>query len=485
MKTCIMVSPAPKTTLPRAGRSSAIRILLAAVLAPLLAAAQPGPLSRPDLVLVKPVAGADLSALNQLLGVQVVAAFPAMGNLEVSRVPAGTTADSLIQMYQQSGLVQYAEHDFYVQALNDPNDFYYQQGNLWNLKNTGQNGGTPGADIRASLAWNLTTVASNVIVAVVDTGVRYTHEDLAGNMWVNPADGSHGTNAIAGTTDPWDDYGHGTHVSGIIGAVGNNGVGIVGVCWQVQIMACKFLDATGNGTISGAIACIDFARAHGAKVINASWGSFTFTSQALHDAIASARDADIIFVAAAGNSAANNDVTPLYPASYSDLDNVVSVAATDPNDNLASFSDYGLTNVSLAAPGTPIFSCWNGSDRDYEFDNGTSMAAAHVSGAVALLRGYFQGENHRQIIRQILNGTDPLPGLVGKCASGGRLDVAKSLGVTAPLAPPAPPPLPGLIFNEPSWHALPLSSPVFELAWWFGDTLTRSAVALPQNRHSI
>lgn len=424
----------------------ALRIWWVVACLPLISAAQVSPSYRPDLVLVKPLAGADLSALNQLLGVSVVATFPAIGNLEVAQVPAGTAADAVIGLFQQSGLVQYAEHDFYLRALNDPNDFYYQQGNLWNLKNTGQNGGTPGADIRASVAWNLTTSASNVIVAVVDTGVRYTHQDLAANMWVNPADGSHGTNAIAGTTDPWDDYGHGTHVSGIIGAVGNNDVGIVGICWQVRIMACKFLDAAGNGTISGAIACIDYARAHGAKVINASWGSFTFTSQALHDSISSARDADIIFVAAAGNSAANNDVTPLYPASYSDLDNVVSVAATDPNDNLASFSDYGLTNVALAAPGTPIFSCWNGSDQDYEYLNGTSMAAAHVSGAAALMRGYFPAENHRQVIQQILNGTDPLPGLVGKCASGGRLDLAKSLGV---LPFPPSPALPRLNFSPP------------------------------------
>ena len=447
------ISPNRLTGLFRPTLWRALGICLAGAFVPLAVEAQDSPGFRPDLVLVKPLAGADLSALNRLLGAQMAATFPAIGNLAVIRVPVGTTADSLISLYEQSGLVEYAEHDFYLHALNDPNDFYYQQGNLWNLKNTGQTGGTPGADIRASLAWNLTTSASNVVVAVVDTGVRYTHEDLAANMWINPVDGSHGTNVLAGNTNPWDDYGHGTHVSGTIGAVGDNSVGVVGVCWQVRIMACKFLDATGNGTISGAIACIDFARAHGAKVINASWGSFTFTSQALHDAIASARDADIIFVAAAGNSAANNDVTPLYPASYSDLDNVVSVAATDPNDNLASFSDYGFTNVALAAPGTPIFSCWNGSDRDYEYDNGTSMAAAHVSGAAALLRGNFPTETHRQIIQQILGGTDPLPSLVGKCASGGRLDLFKALeSVSSP--PPAAPPPPNFNLNPVGPNAL-------------------------------
>jgi subtilisin family serine protease len=388
---------------------------------------------------VKPRAGVDLSTLHQRLGVRVHAKFSAIGNLEVIEVPAASTADMVIKEYQQSGLIQYAEHDYTVQALNDPNDYFYQQGNLWNFKNLGQYGGVPGADIRAPIAWNTITSAADIIVAVVDTGVRYTHEDLAANMWVNPLDGSHGTNVVAGNSNPWDDYGHGSHVSGIIGAVGNNSVGVVGVCWRVQLMACKFLDSNGIGTISGAVTCIDYARDHGAKVINASWGSFTFTSQALHDAIASAGAADVIFVAAAGNSGANNDVTPLYPASYSDLDNVVSVAATDNYDKLPGWSDYGTTNVDLAAPGMPIFSCWNGSDSDYEWDNGTSMACAHVTGACALLRAFYPNENHQQIIQQILIGTDPLPALIGKCKSGGRLDLPKALGVVSipPLASPA------------------------------------------------
>ena len=386
----------------------------------------------PGNILVKPVAGVNLSALSQPLGAQVLQVFPAIGGLEIVQVPPGATADELIGLYQQSGLVQYAEHDYYAQALNDPNDQFYPY--LWNLKNTGQSGGTPGADIHAWEAWSIATSAGGVVVADVDTGIRYTHQDLAANLWVNAADGSHGTNVVAGNNNPWDDYGHGSHVAGIIGAAGNNGVGVVGVCWQVQLMACKFLNSTGTGTISGAITCLDYARSHGAKVVNASWGGFTFASQSLHDAIASLRDADIIFVAAAGNSGANNDVTPLYPASYSDLDNVVAVAATDDNDMLESWSDYGATNVDLAAPGSPIFSCWNGSDSDYEWDGGTSMACAHVTGACALLRGQFPGENHQQIIAQLLNGTDPLPALVGKCKTGGRLDLLKALE-SAPASP--------------------------------------------------
>jgi len=431
----------------------------------------------PNRILVKPKPGVSLAGLNLSLGVSVLNRFPAIGDLQIIRVPGNLTASTLIALYQASGLVQYAENDFYVQALNSPNDFYYQQGNQWSLHNFGQDGGTPGADIHATNAWDIITSASSVIVAVVDTGVRYTHEDLAANMWVNPADGSHGTNVVADNADPNDDYGHGSHVSGIIGAVGNNGVGVAGVCWSVQIMACKFLDSTGNGSISGAITCLDYARTHGAKVVNASWGSPAFTSQALHDAIASLRDADIIFVAAAGNSAANNDTSPFYPADYRDLDNVVAVAATDRNDQFASFSDYGVTNVDLAAPGTPIYSCWNGSDSDYQYDDGTSMAAATVSGATALLRAYYPNDTHRQIIQRMLNGVDPLPSLAGKTITGGRLNLAKALNATPP-----PPTLTANFSANPASGQAPLAVQFTDTStggptswtWNFGDGATSS-----------
>jgi subtilisin family serine protease len=234
----------------------------------------------PDDILVKPRLGVDLSALNRVLGLNVLRVFPAIGNLSVIQVPPDAMADELISFYRQSGLVQYAEHDFYVHALSTPDDPGYTGGYQWSLHNTGQNGGMPGADIDAPDAWNYATNAANVIVAVVDTGIRYTHEDLAANMWVNPKDGSHGINVVKNhrkSNDPWDDYGHGSHVAGIIGAVTDNGTGIAGICWQVRLMACKFLDSKGQGNISGAITCLDYARDHGAKIVNASWGSFNFT----------------------------------------------------------------------------------------------------------------------------------------------------------------------------------------------------------------
>ena len=384
--------------------------------------------------------------------------------------PIATDVRVLLGAYQQSGLVEYAEPDFIVQATLEPNDFRYSDGSLWGLHNTGLYGGTPGADIDAPNGWEIQNTAGDIVVAVIDTGVRYTHEDLAANIWVNPGesgpgllgvdksangidddgngyiDDVHGINAILGTGIPWDDHGHGTHVSGTIGGVGNNRVGVVGVAWRIQLMACKFLDATGHGSISDAITCIDYARKKGAKIINASWGDYTTDPyngiladhdntarwNALHDAIASARDAGILFVAAGGNDGTDNDVHPLYPASYTDLDNIIAVAATDRNDSKASFSNYGANTVHLGAPGQDIFSCWNGSDSDYRYLSGTSMATPHVVGVCALVWSHYSDDSYAQIKTRVLNGVEPLPSLAGKCVTGGRLNLYRSLGSSPP-----------------------------------------------------
>jgi subtilisin family serine protease len=408
---------------------------------------------REDRILVKPRTGITqgvLAGLHQLLGVQVLQTYPGIGNLQVLQVPPTASVSDLIAVYRRSDLVEYVEPDFQVHALLAPDDFRYADGSLWGLNNVGQLGGVSDADIDAPEAWDVQSTAPNIIVAVIDTGVRYTHEDLAANMWVNPGetpgngidddgdgfvDDVHGINTINNSGDPNDDHGHGTHVSGTLGAVGNNSVGVVGIAWNVQLMACKFLDPSGNGFISDAIRCIDYARSKGAKVINTSWGSATFNSTALHDAIESARQAGIILVAAAGNAADNDDVNPLYPASY-DLDNIISVAATTRTDDLAFFSNYGATSVDLGAPGAAIFSCWNGSDSDYRYFDGTSMATPHVAGACALLMAHYPGENYQQIISRILSNVDPLPGLAGKCVSGGRLNLQKALGGSPPPPPP-------------------------------------------------
>jgi subtilisin family serine protease len=425
--------------------------------------------ARADRILVKPKPGADLTSLHTLLGVRVLRRFADIGNLRVLQLPEGKSAAEIIARCQQSGLVEYAEPDFIVQALLEPNDFRFWDGSLWSLRNTGIYGGVPGADIDGPLGWDTQNSASNVIVAVMDTGVRFTHEDLAANMWINSgesgrnaqgfdistngvdddADGFiddlHGINAILGTGVPLDDYGHGTHVAGIIGGVGDNSVGIVGVCWHVQIMACKFLDNTGHGSVSDAITCIDYARRKGAKIINSSWGDYAYNSSALQDAIRSARDAGVIFVAACGNDGSNNDQSPLYPASFR-LDNIIAVAATTRTDSLATFSNYGPTNVHLAAPGDPIFSCWGPSNSAYQYFNGTSMAAPHVAGVCALVWAHYPTDNYQQVIHRVLSGAEPLPGLAGKCVTGGRLNLAGALAAS-----------PGVFAN---FTAMPSSGPV-------------------------
>ena len=395
---------------------------------------------RPDRVLVKPRLGVDLTALNATLGTQVLQVFPAIGGLEVLQLPAGKTAPAIVTLYQQSGLVAYAEADYAVRLLLTPNDFRYANGDMWNLHNVGQYGGTPGADVDAPDGWNVQYTATNVIVAVIDTGVRYTHEDLAANLWTQPGSTNHGINTITGTNDPWDDYGHGTHLSGTIGAVGNNSVGTVGVAWTAQMMECKFLDAQGNGTISDAITCIDYARTHGAKILNASWGTTTFKSAALHDAIASARDAGMIFVAACGNSHNDNDgPNAIYPASYTDLDNVVAVAATDRGDQLSSFSNYGAHSVQLGAPGEDVFSTYNQNDSSYVAMSGTSMAAANVSGVFAVVWAHYAEENYQQILQRVLSNTVPVAALQGKTITGGRPNLFRALTAATPSPSPSSP----------------------------------------------
>jgi subtilisin family serine protease len=391
---------------------------------------------RTDQILIQPKAGisrAALTSFHAAQGAKVAQAFPAVGGSQVITLPAGETVPTLIAKYKQSGLVEFAEPDYLVHAdATTPNDPKYLDGTLWGLNNYGQNGGTAHADIDAPEAWDVLTSASNIVVAVLDSGIRATHEDLASNMWVNPYDGGHGFNAFTGTNDPSDDGGsHGTMVAGILGAVGNNGKGVTGVAWRVQMMAVKCLN-NGTGSDSTVIACIDYAITNGAKIINASFDS-PAASLALSNAIVAARDAGIIWVASAGNGnpGANIDVSPTYPACYA-IDNIVSVAYTTRTDALGSLSNYGATNVDLAAPGDQIYTTYDSSDSGYNtftynFTAGTSYAAPYVSGALALMLAKYPAENYQQIIQRLLNVTDPLPSLAGKCVTGGRLNLKKAL----------------------------------------------------------
>ena len=273
---------------------------------------------------------------------------------------------------------------------------------------------------------------SNITVAVIDTGIDYNHPDLVNNLWHN-TDGSVGWNFVANNNNPYDDNGHGTHVSGTIGAEGNNGVGVAGINWHVRIMALKFLDSAGNGTTSAAVQAIYWADNHGAKILNNSWAGGGYDS-ALASAISYTQQVGVIFVAAAGNDGTNNDVTPTYPANYA-YNNVISVAATDANDNLASYSNYGKSTVTLAAPGSNILSTTP--NDTYSYYSGTSMATPHVTGALALVWGEHPDWNYTQVMAAVLNTVDQNSNLAGKVETGGRLNLYKAVlyGTSATSGP--------------------------------------------------
>lgn len=324
-----------------------------------------------------------------------------------------------------------------------PDDPQYPS--MWPLEDSENSIATPEGNIDAVAAWNRTTGSRSVIAAVLDTGVDYLHPDLRPNMWVNPGeipgdeidndengfvDDIHGWNFIYGTSDPMDDHGHGTHVTGTIGAVGNNGVGVVGVNWEVSLMALKVLGAWGGGSNTGVIAALNYAtmmkeRGANIRVTNSSFGGSAWDGL-LEAAITSARDHQIIFVAAAGNYSTNTDLAPFYPAGYR-VANVVSVGASSTTDTLLGFSNYGRQTVELVAPGTSILSTLKGGG--YGRKGGTSMASPHVAGTVALVAAMYPDTDYSEIISALLEGVDPAPAFATKTVSGGRLNIRQTLDV--------------------------------------------------------
>lgn len=330
-----------------------------------------------------------------------------------------------------------ATRDAPVGAPNDP--MFADQ---WALSNSGQNGGKANADIAAAKAWQKSRGSDDVVVAVLDTGVDYTHSDLAPNIWFRPdnipayVDNELGTfndrrgfNAQDNLSDPMDDNGHGTHCAGVIGAKGNNEIGITGINWDVQIMPLKFLGRGGFGTTKDAIEAINYAvdrkkKGVNVRIISASWGSTQY-SKALEDAIRAAGDEGILFVAAAGNNSTDNDKRKHYPSNY-DLPNVISVAALDNADLLATFSNFGAKTVHVAAPGKEIVSTWL--NDGYREASGTSMATPHVAGIAALILATEPDITVKDLRDRILKSYDPLDILNGRIFSAGRVNAAKALG---------------------------------------------------------
>jgi subtilisin family serine protease len=402
-------------------------------------------ISRPE-VLVKFKSGVSESAIEKLtarLNDRVEDEIEAVPGLDAIDDLDDANAESVAAEYRGLPEVEYAEAVFEISTDNapvTPRDPRF--GDQWALFNDGARGGVKGADISAMHAWHVTTGSNDVVVAVLDSGVDYNHSDLANNIWVRPNNVSpyedkelgtiqdlHGFNAVEANADPMDENGHGTHCAGIIGAEGGNDIGIAGVNWKVQIMPLKFMNAGGYGTTKDAIEAINYVinrkRAGvNVRVISASWGS-TQKSRALEDVIRKAYDSDILFVAASGNANTNNDRIPHYPSSYN-VPNVVSVAALDRNDQLASFSNFGPKSVAIAAPGVDILSTWLGDD--YEEKSGTSMATPVVAGVAALIVAENPKISVDDLRAKLLASVDPLPALKGKVSSGGRINAAKALG---------------------------------------------------------
>lgn len=405
---------------------------------------------RPE-VLVKFKSGVSLDAIDVLSArfndrvedrIENAPGWIAIDDLD-DAIPATTVREYLLLPE-----VEYAEENFeinLIQAVDSsivpvfPHDPQFIE--QWALQNSGQRGGKEGADISAPLAWATTTGSEEVVVAVLDTGVDYNHEDLKPNMWTRPAsmeayqdaqlgsvDDEYGFNAVENASDPMDDNGHGTHCAGIIGAEGENDLGIAGVNWKVRIMPLKFMNAGGSGTTKDAIEAINYAinrkkAGVNVRIISASWGS-TQRSRALEDVIRKAYEADILFVAAAGNSSVSNDRTPHFPSSYN-VPNVVSVAALDRNDQLAKFSNWGAKSVAIGAPGVDILSTWLGNA--YEEKSGTSMATPVVAGVAALIVAEHPQMSVDNVRKKLLASTDPIVALKGKTVTGGRINAAKAL----------------------------------------------------------
>jgi subtilisin family serine protease len=425
-------------------------------------------------------------AVRAAAGAELRRTYRTMPDIEALSLAPGVEVEQAVAALGADPRVEYAEPDYVrtVDALPDDEKF----GQEWGLNNTGQPiDGDPGVgagvDIDAPEAWEHGTGSADVVVADIDEGCDFRHPDLAANMWTNPGevpdnhldddgngfvDDVHGwdfKNDDASTFDGALDFSdatdfHGTHTSGTIGAVGNNGVGVTGVCWTVRIMSIKFLEL--SGTTSDAIASFDYAvlmkqRGVNLRAVNCSWGGGGF-SQALYEAISHATDAGMLVCCSSGNGGSDhrgddNDLAPSYPASF-DLDGIISVGAWTRYDQEATFSNYGHTSVDLLAPGGVVAS--TGPNGHYYFSTGTSMAAPHVTGAVALIASTVPSLSPADIKNVLLSTTVPVQ-YAHASVTGGRLDLRAAVEAAIALGgddggggggggppPPPPPPAPGV-----------------------------------------
>jgi subtilisin family serine protease len=361
------------------------------------------------------------------------------------KLPAGKSVTQAIAEHKtkKDPRILRVEPNYRVKALGVPNDTYFS--NLWAMRNTGQAGGTANADIDAVSAWDITTGSDNVIVAVIDTGIDYRHPDITANIWTNPdetagnnldddhngyIDDVHGYNFVENDGNVIDKNGHGTHCSGTIGGRGNNSIGVTGVNWRCKLMACRFLDENGSGSVADAIDAINYAVANGADILSNSWGGGGY-STALAAAITNAKNNGVLFVAAGGNESSDCDSSPHYPSGY-DISNVIAVAATDHSDALASFSNYGRNTVHLGAPGVYILS--SVLNNGYSYYNGTSMATPHVAGVAALLLAYNPSMSINEMKSRLIWTGDPVDSLTSTTITGRRLNAYNALTAEPSIA---------------------------------------------------
>ncbi|MBP8261414.1 MAG: S8 family serine peptidase [Verrucomicrobia bacterium] len=383
----------------------------------------------------------DVQRASADMGAHRARAYTLVPGLERWEVGAGQANGVLRQLLARAD-VEYAEPDFLVQtAAVIPNDPAFV--NQWGLFSSTD------ADINGPEAWDVSVGDPAVVVAIIDTGVQWNHPDLAANIFVNAielngspgidddgngyVDDIHGWDFYAGDSDPMDESGHGTHVAGIVGAAGNNGMGVAGTQWRARILPLRFIGPNG-GYVSDAIEAVEYAVAMGARISNNSWGSSSYSS-ALESAISKAGGKGHLFVAAAGNSGLDADKSPFYPACYP-LDSIVSVAAVGQTLLRASFSNYGAQSVDLGAPGVSIYSTLRGST--YGSMSGTSMASPHVAGVAALVLATMPDASVATIRDRLFATVRPLASLQGVTVTGGMVDAAAAvagIGGTAPATP--------------------------------------------------